>query len=387
MSCDQQILHVTTVGVAKSFVLSLTMLALLVVAGCGGGSTSTGNNRSVQGPVAASIRGTIAVGTAPSATAVDSTNNKIYVADFGMQPTAGSLPCSPTGADVKVIDGATELPATTIGLPGVLNPVAITLNTANHTAYVAARAWGPPLFSKGCAWISDHVAAIDPSTLSTTVIYSKLTFGRLGFLGINVNHTTSNIYVTDAGTLGMANTVIIVGSNAAIPVGTKPTGVSVNATTNKIYVANSGSNDVSVIDGSTNSVLATVTDPNAVAPVAIAVNSTTNTIYVTNSQSNNLTVIDGATDLVTATIPVGTAPSGVDVNSQTNFIYVANAGNAQAADPGSITVIDGANQTTATLTDTNAKNPVAVAVNPVTNKIYVANSGSNNLTVIDGAHN
>jgi len=36
--------------------------------------------------------------------------------------------------------------------------------------------------------------------------------------------------------------------------------------------------------------------------------------------------------------------------------------------------------------DPNAKNPFAVAVNSVTNKIYVANSGTNNVTVINGAH-
>ena len=41
---------------------------------------------------------------------------------------------------------------------------------------------------------------------------------------------------------------------------------------------------------------------------------------------------------------------------------------------------------TATLSDPNGKNPVAVAANSATNKIYVANWGSNNVTVIDGAH-
>ena len=116
------------------------------------------------------------------------------------------------------------------------------------------------------------------------------------------------------------------------------------------------------------------------------IDSTTNTIYVANSQSNNLTVIDGATNSVMATIAVGTAPSGLGVDSQTNFIYVANAGNSQAGDPGHITVINGATNDTYPLTDQNAKTPVAVAVNSVTNKIYVANSRSNNVTVIDGAH-
>jgi len=135
-----------------------------------------------------------------------------------------------------------------------------------------------------------------------------------------------------------------------------------------------------------NSVVATIADPNAVAPVAVAVNASTNTIYVANSQSNNLTVIDGAIGSVTATIPVGTSPSGVAVDSLTKFIYVANAGNSETGDPGNITVIDGATNATTTLRDSEGVSPSAVAVNSVTNKIYVANSGSNNVTVIDGAH-
>jgi YVTN family beta-propeller protein len=171
-----------------------------------------------------------------------------------------------------------------------------------------------------------------------------------------------------------------------IAVGSKPFGIAVNTKTNKLYVTNTGSNDISVIDGASNAVVATITDPNAVLPIAVAVNPTTNTIYVANSQSNNVTVIDGASDSITATIAVGTAPSGLDVDSQTNSIYIANAGNSQAGDPGNITVINGATKATQALSDPKAKNPVAVAANPVTNKIYVANSGSNNVTVIDGAH-
>jgi DNA-binding beta-propeller fold protein YncE len=49
-------------------------------------------------------------------------------------------------------------------------------------------------------------------------------------------------------------------------------------------------------------------------------------------------------------------------------------------------VINGATNAAQTLSDPNAKNPSAVAVNSATNKIYVANWSSNNVTVIDGAH-
>ena len=50
-----------------------------------------------------------------------------------------------------------------------------------------------------------------------------------------------------------------------------------------------------------------------------------------------------------------------------------------------MTVIDGASNTTTTVSA--GIGPNALAVNPVTNKIYVANYGSNNVTVINGAKN
>jgi YVTN family beta-propeller protein len=399
MSSDHRLRNVEALDRAaiQNLAIILCLFTIGISLGCGGASTSTVNtngNGGSGGPVAASISGTIAVGTAPSAVAVDSTANKIYVADFGMQQSSFSMVCSPTGADVAVIDGATgsatAVPFNVQSGASLDNPIAIALNPASHTAYVVERGWGPdPFTGKGCAWISDVVRAVDTSTLAVTSIYNKLTLGRLGFLGIDVNQTTSDIYLSDEGTIFplVANSIVVIGANAAtIPVGTTPIGVSVNATTNKIYVANSGSNDISVIDAASNSVVTTITDPNAVAPLAIAVNPTTNTIYVANSQSNNITVIDGATDSVTSTIPVGTSPSGVAVDEQTNFIYVANAGDSQTGDPGSITVIDGKTNAATTLMDSKAKNPVAVAANPVTNKIYVANSSSKNVTVIDGAH-
>ena len=78
--------------------------------------------------------------------------------------------------------------------------------------------------------------------------------------------------------------------------------MAVNPVTNKIYVANSDSNNVTVIDGATNS---TTTVPVGHRPAAVAVNPVTNKIYVANSGSNNVTVIDGATN-TTTTVAAGT---------------------------------------------------------------------------------
>ena len=365
----------------KAVRLIAAIFSLLLLAGCGEGTRAVNSNGG-GGQVTASVSNTITVGTAPSAVAVDSGANKVYVADSGTV-TGSPGPCTSSGADITVINGAT---GTTATVPLQATPRAIALNPGSHTAYVAQNlAFG--FKANDCNIWEDLATSIDTSTGIQSQIYGAPSLdGHPGLSGIAVDQSTGDIYLTVVTDIFASNSVKVIGSNGAtIPVGSGPVGVAVNTTTGKIYVANSGSNNVSVIDGASNAVVATVTDPHAIAPVALAVNATTNTIYVANSQSNNVTVIDGATNSVTATIPVGTSPSGVDIDPQTNFIYVANAGNSQVGEPGNITVIDAATNATSTLTDPNAKNPIAVAVNSTTNKIYVANSGSNNVTVIDGA--
>jgi YVTN family beta-propeller protein len=113
-------------------------------------------------------------------------------------------------------------------------------------------------------------------------------------------------------------------------------------------------------------------------PYALAVNPVTNKIYVANKDSNSVTVIDGATNSTT-TVAVDSLPYAVAVNPVTNKIYVANRGSD------TVTVIDGATNSTTSVAVGHW--PWAVAVNPVTNKIYVVNRNGNTVTVIDGATN
>ncbi|MEX6702938.1 hypothetical protein ABS315_25640 [Peribacillus frigoritolerans] len=55
-------------------------------------------------------------------------------------------------------------------------------------------------------------------------------------------------------------------------------------------------------------------------------NPNTNRIYVANDFSNNVSVIDGATNTVIATVGVGGVPRGVVVNPNTNAIYLLGYG-------------------------------------------------------------
>jgi len=72
------------------------------------------------------------------------------------------------------------------------------------------------------------------------------------------------------------------------------------------YIANYGSDNVSVIDTSTNAVVATIAV--GTRPYGVAVNPTGTRVYVTNEGSDNVSVIDTSTNNVVATVAVGTGP-------------------------------------------------------------------------------
>ncbi|MFI5117261.1 MAG: YncE family protein [Terriglobales bacterium] len=189
---------------------------------------------------------------------------------------------------------------------------------------------------------------------------------------------------------------------ATVPVEQGAYYLATNPVTNKTYVVNYCGNDpscantspgtVSVINGLTNTVDATITV--GVHPTFVMINPLTNKLYVPNRRDGTVSVINGATNVVTATIPVGAHPTYGDINILTNRIYVVNNGNGQGT---TMSVIDGhADTVIATVTVGNY--PLAASVNPVTNKIYVANYCGNQfgcnqtfangtVSVVDGASN
>jgi YVTN family beta-propeller protein len=115
--------------------------------------------------------------------------------------------------------------------------------------------------------------------------------------------------------------------------------VAVDEATDTIYVVDASSAAVSVIDGATNTVTATIQLPYTTSadleggsPTAqgIAVDQATDTIFVSNwslsGGRGSVSVIDGATNTVIANVPVGTTPDGIAVDQATGMAYVANFG-------------------------------------------------------------
>ena len=342
---------------------------------------------------------TVTVGTNPYAVAVNPATNKIFVANYG-------------SANVTVIDGTTNNTST---VAAGTNPCAVAVNPVTNKIYVANNGSANVTLIDGATNNASTVSAqTNPDAVAVNPLTNKVYVA---------NHGSNSITVIDGASGNVAATV----QNPGTDVGLGPVALGVDTGNNKIYVACDGLNDaVEVIDGATNqatgglgfqylattwavavnpvtnqvyitwsqqagfyyalvlsgvsypSTITTVKDSSAMGPFAAAVNPVTNKVYVANHDSGTVTVIDGATN-TTTTVAAGTNPYAVAVNPATNKIYVANNGS------NNVTVIDGATNNASTVADPKAVGPYALAVNPVTNKVYVANNGSANVTVIDGA--
>ena len=257
----------------------------------------------------------------------------------------------------------------TLTIPVGDGPQGIAVNPITSMVYVANRDDGT-------------VSLIDGKTNSVT---ATIPVGAGPQGGIAVNPSTNKAYIVD--TLSTPGIVTVIDGKtnsvtATIPVGAGPQGgIAVNPSTNMIYVTNELNNTVSVIVGKTNTVTATIRVGHG--PIGIAVNPLTDIAYVANSglpghghqiDGNTVSVIDGKTNTVRATIRVGTLPQFISINPSTNAAYVAN-GN-------SVSVINGKTNTlTATIPGYSL---VGIAVNPSTHKVYF---GGKTVSVLDDKTN
>jgi YVTN family beta-propeller protein len=203
----------------------------------------------------------------------------------------------------------------------------------------------------------------------------------LGSYGVDVNPQTNRAYVANTA----SNNVSVIDTTTNTNVGTigsilAPVDLAVNPTTNRVYTANKDTDGLTVIDGSSNTVSATVNLGLNVEPLGVGVNPSTNRVYVSAQKTNKVLVLNGVDNASVAAIDVGAGPRDIEVNPTTNRIYVANFL------ANSVSVIDGSsNSVVATIPVGNG--PTGLAVNPTTNRVYVANQSGGSISVIDGSTN
>lgn len=213
---------------------------------------------------------------------------------------------------------------------------------------------------------------------------------------IAVNSVTNKIYVA-----GFNQGIVVIDGATHLDTGNlsyagvvgNVVGMGIDEGTNILYARNSGNSVVPI-----NAATGQAGDPIVVGKGAnrdgkhiVAVNSTTHRVYVANSADNTVTVIDGTSNTVVATLPVGTTPSGIAVDATTNKIYVANA-NPNSTTDRTVSVIDGATNAVSTVTlvsapVSNKSNPYDIAVNPQTNKVYVSLANDTRVAVLNGNDN
>jgi uncharacterized protein (TIGR03437 family) len=200
-----------------------------------------------------------------------------------------------------------------------------------------------------------------------------------GFWGLSqVAHAQGRAYTANFGSNNLS--VIDTSSNtlvATVPLGTQPNSVALMPDGSRAYVTNGGG-DVWVLSTSTNAVLAKVVVGGY--PTGIAITPDGTRAYVTKANANAVAVIDTSSNTVIATMNAGTAPGGVAITPDGKHAYVASIGT------NSVLVIDtSSNAVTATVGLGNV-GPVGVAITPDGSRVYVLDAGGN-LTVIGTSSN
>jgi len=198
------------------------------------------------------------------------------------------------------------------------------------------------------------------------------------------SHTSA--YVTNLSGSVLSGSVSVIDTTtntvvATILVGTSPSGVAITPDGTRVYVTNIF-NSISVIDAATNTVVATI--PSGQLPTGIAITPDGTRAYVVNQFVNNqgkntVSVIDTMTNTIIATIPVGLGPSQIAITPNGTRAYVPDQQDSI------ISVID--IMTNTVVTTIPVAGTAGIAIRPDGTRAYVTSPGSGTVSVLDTATN
>ena len=161
-----------------------------------------------------------------------------------------------------------------------------------------------------------------------------------------------------------------------IAVGRDPQHLELSPDHSRLYVANSGSNDVSVIDTASDTVVAT--GPTGRRPLLPCVASD-GTLYLPSGPDETLTALD-KDGRPLATLPTGSAPHDVAVSPDARWAYQPNTGSH------TLTIIDAQRRSVAGEVKVGL-GPGHIAFTADSRFAFVANTLSDDLSVVDvGSH-
>jgi len=253
-------------------------------------------------------------------------------------------------ATVQVASGQ----STAVARSGLINPQAVVFNPATGKVYSVDT--------------EDNAVDIADDTAHSTV---RAKVGA-GPVSIAIDASNGNAYVANAGD----GTVSVVDGKtdaviATILVGSHPYSIAADSRAGRIYVSRTYSDQLAIIDATTNAVSSVKTG----SADLIAIDQRTSTVYLLGYEGGDLTVLADASATFQK-MSVGMHAWGMALNETSGAFYVARPGDAQVA------VLQAGSKTPRMIPV--GRIPCSVAVNPHTNRIYAVNYADNSLTVIDG---
>jgi|GEM_PF-2636715 len=225
----------------------------------------------------------IIVGNGPCAIAYDTIDQRLFVANNG-------------GSSVSVINP--ELLSVVTTIPTTHPPVAAVWNPNNNQVYVACA----PMTGDG------SVVVIDPGT---NQIIDEITVGA-NPITIVLNRSRNKLYCLNR----TSNTITVINcaNNQTITdinlQSQSPKDMIYNPVNDMIYVTSEQymqNSKVRAINCANDQIAATMDAGRGAG--ALAVNTISNRVYVANAQTNNVTIINGATNSVIATMSTQSEPT------------------------------------------------------------------------------
>jgi len=225
------------------------------------------------------------------------------------------------------------------------------------------------------------VAAVD-------VPIATITVGR-ETNAIAVNPVSNTVYVTNMfsdsfNVIDGASDTVVATFGDSGGVLASPNCVLVNtvAVPARAYVGNFWSGTLNVVDDASRAVIATVTSLGGThggGPRALALEPSGDTkLYVAEYGTDSVAVLNGTTYELIKRIPVGSVPRALGIFSSIprKRVYVANSGS------GTVSIIDAMTTDAVVATITVGGSPKAIAVDDATGFAYVTNEASDTVSVI-----
>lgn len=185
------------------------------------------------------------------------------------------------------------------------------------------------------------------------------------------------------------------GINSSLSVGGIPNGIVFDPSNGNLYVANFGPGTVSVINGSSNSVIETIDLNYPVSPWDVSYDPNNGHIYVSDTKNGAVSVVNTTDDTVLATVAVGDdmlsgdhddRPNGLAFDPYNGYMYVAMYGSGYLAevDPEKNILVGNAPIGQDAFVNSGLW---GLAFDPADCNFYASNEVENTLTVVNAVSN